>query len=78
MLDMDDLLVAGVQIWIWEKYLNLNLTLSGATYNWLKNNNAQKVCYPSKIFTVDLQSNILIKQHYCAIENATVNMVNLI
>ena len=35
MPDTGDVLFAGVQIWIWEKYLNLNLTLSGYTSNWL-------------------------------------------
>ena len=31
LVDTHDLSIAGVQIWIWDKYLNLNLRLRGST-----------------------------------------------
>ena len=50
MLDTGDLLVAGVQIWIWEKYLNLNLTLSRSTFilDWISHSYKQHVAHGRK------------------------------
>ena len=33
LLNTHDLTITGVQIWIWEKYPNLNLRLTGSTSN---------------------------------------------
>ena len=62
-LDTGDLLVAGVQIWIWEKYLNLNLKLivltrkrvfrvprASALWHIVRYNMTVTVCFYSSVF----------------------------